>query len=311
MQQQEKTAEERFYEELIGKTAEELAEEPREEPPSQETPSKRISPRSVFSHPDTHPYVLDLALLKHFHIDWMSWLPETLFKEIELTFGGSVAEVNKLKILAAQTLHVTDMFWDQWELFEKTIWALNGQVPRLDAIQPPDLPILYAGVAIAKSINDDHEYGEEVSRYCAAVFLNESVFYAAPPLGFCQQYITQPYYVCRDCERKGSSLPPFDRLCPSCAGHFDGEHPFSFKPDPEAVKKGRGKNLTYGKTYDPEPTKKRFEELNAMSNPADSIQEKMEDVQAAKLITAVDFMGYKAKQLSEQLSSLRGWLEMA
>lgn len=310
----QKTAEEIFYEELVGKTAEAAPapEEPEEveAPPTPETSGKKISPRSVFSNPETHPYVLDLAMLKHFQLEWMEWLPETLFKEVEQTFQTSIAEVNKLKILAAQTLHVTDMFWEKWELFEKTIWALNGQVPRLDVLQPPDLPILYAGVDIAHSIRDE-SYSEEVSRYCAAVFLHENVFYAAPPLEFCQRYITQRYYICRDCEKKGSALPPFDGLCSSCGGHFDDEHPFNFKPDPEAVKRGYGKNLTYGNTYDPDPTKKRFEELNAMKDPASSIKETVEDIQAAKLITAVDYMNHKSQQLSEQLSSLRGWLEMA
>lgn len=305
------TAEENFYDELVGKTAE--APPPVVEPETSapaETSGKKISQRSLFSHPETHPYALDLALLKHFHLEWMSWLPETLFKEIEGTFQTSIAEVNKLKILAAQTLHVTDMYWEHWELFEKTLWALNGHVPRIDVFQPPDLPILFAGVDIAHSIRDE-PYSEEVARYCAAVFLNENVFYAPAPLDFCQKFITQPFYTCRDCDKKSSALPPFDGLCSSCAGHYDDLHPFNFKPDPEAVKRGRGKNLTYGKTYDQDPTKKRFEELNAMSDPASSIKETVEDIQSAKLITAVDYMGHKSQQLSDQLGSLRDWLEMS
>jgi hypothetical protein len=308
----QKTAEETFFDSLVGKTAEEAPPEEKEQPavaPPQEAP-KRISQRSVFSNPETHPYVLDLVMLKHFRLEWLSWLPETMFREVEQTLQTSIAEVNKLKILATQTLHVTDMYWEHWDLFEKTLWALNGQVPLLGHLQPPDLPILYAGVDIAKSIREE-PYGEEVSRYCAAVFLNENVFYAPDPLGFCQKYITQPYYTCRDCEKRGSALPPFDGLCSSCGGHFDDDAPFSFKPNPEAVKKGLGKNLTTGKTYDPDPTKKRFDELNAMSDPSGSIREIVEDIQAAKLITAVDYMNHKKKQLSEQLSSLRGWLEMA
>ena len=142
----QKSAEEEFYDFLMGKTAELSKEkdQPLVVPPPVPEPevTRKISPRSVFSNPETHPYVLDLAMLKHFHIDWMTWLPETLFKEIELTFQTSVAEVNKLKILAAQTLHVTDMYWEEWALFEKTLWALNGQVPRLDSLQPPDLSVL-------------------------------------------------------------------------------------------------------------------------------------------------------------------------
>jgi len=307
-----KSVDEIFYEGLMGKTAEGAPPLPAEETAPAPAPEagRKLSPRTVFSYFDTHPYVLDLVLLKHFHLEWLSWLPDTLFREIEQTFQTSVAEVNRIKIVATQTLHVTDVYWDQWEVFEKTLWALNGQVPKVDLIQPPDLPILYAGVDMANAIREE-TFGEEVARYCAAVFLHENVFYAPDPLGFCQKYITQPFYTCLDCDKKGSALPPFDGMCSSCGGHFTSENPFSFKPDPDAVKRGVGRNLTHGKTYDPEPTKKRFGELNAMSNPSSAIKETVEDIQAAKLITAVDYMDHKSKQLSDQLGALRDWLEMA
>src|SRR5436190_15562058 len=100
---------------------------PSEEPSSA---TRRLSSKSLFSHPDAHPVVLDFALLKTFQFDWLSWLPDTLFSEIESTFGGSIAEVNRIKILATQTLHVTDLYWEHWDIFEKTIMALNGVVPR-------------------------------------------------------------------------------------------------------------------------------------------------------------------------------------
>ena len=196
------------------------------------------------------------------------------------------------------------------EIFEKTIQALNGVPPRLDVMQPPDLPFLYAGVDIANLIRRE-EYGEEVGRYCAAVFLHENVHYAPEPLEFCQVYITQPTYCCKDCDKCGSAMPPWDGLCTSCAGHFDDDKPLNFKPDPEKIDKGYGRNVTTGVTFDPEPTKKRFLELDAM--PHDKVQgaihEVAEDIQAAKLITAIDFRNYRTQQLRDQRTSLRGWLE--
>lgn len=271
---------------------------------------KALTSRSVFSHPEAHPVALDLVLLKNFELEWLQWLPDTLFREIEATFETSIAEANRLKILAAQTLHVTDAYWEQWEIFEKVLWALNGQIPRVDVIQPPDLSILMSGVDMANGVRQE-TYGEEVARYCAAVFLHENVFYAPEPLEFCQKYITQPTYKCQDCDQVGSALPPFDGVCWSCGGHFDSEHPFKFEPDPEAVRRGLGRKITIEKTYDPEPTQRRFRELDAL--PADklrpAIRETVEDIQAAKLIVAVDFMKHRSQQLAVQLTSLRGWLE--
>lgn len=277
------------------------------------TPIPRsLTSKSVFSHPEAHPVALDLVLLKHFELEWLRWLPDTLFAEIEATFSTSIAEVNKLKILAAQTLHVTDVFWEQWEVFEKTLWALNGQIPHVDWIQPPDLSILMAGVDTANKMRQE-TYGEEVSRYCAAVFLYENVFYAPEPLSFCQKYIIEPKFKCNDCDQTGSALPPFNGMCWSCGGHFDSEFPFKFEPDPEAVTKGLGKNITITKTFDPDPIQKRFKELDTL--PADElkrqIKEVPEDIQAAKLIIATDFTQYRSHQLVEQLSSLRTWLETA
>lgn len=282
------------------------------EEPAVAAAPKRLSSKSLFSHPEAHPVVLDFALLKTFQFDWFHWLPETLFSEIEKSFGGSLAEVNRLKILAVQTLHVTDQFWEHWEIFEKTVIALNGIVPRTDVLQPPDLPLLYAGVDMANSVRDE-EFGEQVSRYAAAVFLHENVHYAPDPCEFAQPYITQATYCCKDCDKCGSAIPPFDGLCTSCAGYFSDEKPLNFKPDPEAVKKGLGKNLTFGVTYDMEPTKKRFEALNAMSGDLSPHvnMERAEDIQAAKLITAMDFKNHRAQQLKEQLEALKGWMEMA
>lgn len=283
---------------------------PAQLPPTTQVVPKSLTSRSVFSHPEAHPVALDLILLKHFELEWLQWLPDTLFSEIEKTFGTSIAEVNRLKILASQTLHVIDAYWEEWEIFEKVLWSLNGQIPRVDVIQPPDLSILMSGVDMANGIRQE-TYGEEVARYCAAVFLHENVFYAPEPLSFCQKYITQPTYKCEDCGQTGSALPPFNGVCWSCGGHFDSEHPFKFEPDPEAVRRGLGRHITIGKTYDPEPTQRRFQELNAL--PPDklqsSIKETVEDIQAAKLIIATDFTKYRSQQLAEQLTSLRGWLE--
>jgi hypothetical protein len=301
---EENKPEDIFFESLMEKRA--------EEPKKKETPSpqKTITSKSLFSHPDTHPVVLDLALLKQFKLEWFSWLPETLFSEIERSFGTSIAEVNRLKILAAQTLHVTDVFWEAWEVFEKTIMALNGVIPIPSTIQPPDLSLLFAGIDIAKGIRVE-KFSDEVASYCAAIFLFENVHYAPEPLSFCQEYITQPMYECKDCGKKGSALPPFDGLCSSCAGHFEHAHPFSFSPDPEALKRGSGKNISFYKTFDPDSIKTRFEELDKAANPSEMICETHEDIQAAKLIVAVDFMKYRDQQFKTQLGSLRGWLEMA
>jgi hypothetical protein len=308
-----KRPEELFLEGLQGEKVAAPVAAPAEEPKASVIVApKGVTQKNLFAHPDTHPVVLDLALLKFFHTDWLGWLPETLFGEIEQVFKTSIAEVNRLKIMGSRLLHVSDSFWDSWEIFEKVIQALNGQSIRLDVMQPPDLPSLFSGVEVANSIRQE-KFSPEVSRYVAACMLYEDVHYAPPPVDFCQPFLAQPLYHCNDCGKEGSALPPFDGHCTSCAMTYDHEKPFSFKPDEEALARGAGKNISLLLKYDPEPTKSRYEELEKL--PAGSlpsaIREVFEDIQSAKLIVATDFKNYRIQQLKDQLSDLRGWLEVA
>lgn len=269
-----------------------------------------VNPDNIFENPHAHPVVLDMILLKKFQLDWFPWYGDVLFRSIEQEFKTSVAEVNRLKIMAVQNLHVIDAFWEHWEVFEKVLAGLNGIIPQFKLMQPPDLATLYAGVDIANGVRVE-SFSDEVKRYCAAVLLHEGVSYAAPPLDFCQEYVSQPVYRCKDCDRTGSALPPFDGHCPTCTQKFEQDKAFSLKPDPDMKDKTKGADLEYTLAYDPQPTKRRFEELSKM--PAEqlsaSIGETAEDIESARLVVAVDYMQYQQKQLKEQLESLRGWLE--
>lgn len=307
----ERTREDAFYAGIGGEKVAEVR--PLPEAPPAPTPAPRpVTERNLFENPESHPVLLDAALLKTFGVDWFPWLADTLFYEIEQTFRTSIADVNRLKIMAVKTLHVVDTFWEEWEIFEKTINALGNVPPLLGVMQPPDLPLLLSGVDIANQIRKE-EFSEEVARYTAACFLHENTHYAPKPCDFAQSYISQPMYRCKDCGKVGSALPPFDGHCPSCTFKFEGETPLSFKPDPERVKKGYGQDLAYFLTYDPAPIKKRFEELDRMppEKLPGALQEVSEDVQSAKLIVATDYMAQRNKQLAEQLTGIRGWLEQS
>lgn len=302
--------EEQFFEHLFGPQLPPQQMVKPVEKVAGEQPARLVTPKNLFSNPDTNPVVLDFALLRQFKLEWIGWLPDTLFSEIEREFKTSIADVNRIKIQATQTLHAVDTFWTDWEIFEKTAHALNGQIPLVDHIQPLELPQLFVGVDIANNIRKE-TFNDEVARYCAATFLHEHVIYALEPLDFCQEYITQPVYHCADCDKTASALPPWDGYCESCCGHYRTETPLNFKADPELVEKGFGKNLKIQPTYDPEPVKKRYEELSKLQQPelSAAIHEVPDDIEAAKLIIAHDYMSFHRQQLSEQLKALKLWLE--
>ena len=272
------------------------------------SPIKPVTLKNLFANPEAHPVVLDFALLRAFKLEWLQWLPDTLFSEIEQTFRTSIAEANKTRALATQTLHVVDAFWEQHEVFEKTVAALNGTVPRLNVTQPPDLPQLLAALDMVGWVRKE-EFSEEVSRYVAACFLYENVHYAPPPADFAQPFISQPKYRCKDCSKVGPALPPFDGLCDSCVERFQHEHAFSFAPDPEKLALGRGKNIEQFLTYDFEAVKRRFEEVVKLPPEQVHLGEIDVDLQVDRLLLATDYQKLKHRQFLDQLTSLRSWLE--
>lgn len=267
--------------------------------------NRPVTKSNLFSHSEAHPFVLDMALIKAFQLDWFSWDPETLFTEIEKTFRTSIAEVNRLKILVASTLHTSDVFWDQWEVFEKAVLALNGMIPRVGYIQPPDVATIMAAVDMVNSIREE-EFSEEVSRYVAACFLNDHVSYAPPPLDFCAEYLCDKRYRCGECGKEGSALPPFDGHCDSCSRKFEDDHPLNFKPHPDA--KDDPSKVEYFCRLDPEPTRKRFEELLKLPANEVKIDETADDIEAAKLIAATDYMNFRRNQRDTQLSQIKDWM---
>lgn len=295
-----------FFEEL--QTLEKVAVEKEEKPEAEKKPAsgpKYVTPSNLVANPEAHPIILDLALIKELGVDWFSWLPDTVFHEVERTFKRSIAEVNKLKIMACMTLHVTDTFWDRWEVFEKVVQGLLGNVSRTDLVHPPTLGQLLSAVTIANTLRVEN-FSDEVSRYCASVFLFNDVIYAPPPLDFCQPFITSPFYHCQDCETEGSALPPFDGYCSHCSGKFSGDHPFRMKP----TNPGKGKNVVLGARRDPSKVKSRFEELNVSKvDISDKLQATPEDVQVARLIAAEDVRMAWDERLESQRKQLSGWLK--
>lgn len=266
-----------------------------------------VTKNNLFSHPEAHAFVLDLALLKSFQLEWLEWTPETLFQEIQVTFNTSIADINRVKIMATMTLHVIDVFWEKWEIYEKTILALNGIIPRLNDIQPPDISLLMVGVDISNTVRKE-EFSEEVSRYTAACFLHDQVSYAPDPLDFCQLYLSQPRYKCLECSKEGSALPPFNGYCDSCSRKFE-DHPFNFKPAEDS--KHNPENVRYSIVLDPAPTRKRFEELIKMPPSELRIQEVAEDIESAKLIAATDYLNFRRNQRDRQLLEIKDWMAVS
>lgn len=140
---------------------------------------------NFFRHPDAHPLVLDLCLLKKYGPDFLMWEPETLEVRIPQDFRTTeVSDVNLSKIQACRTLHLVDTFWERWEVFGWVTSALNGLFPDFDSVQVPTVAQCAIAVSIAKKIRDDVEWSSEVKAFLASVFRFEGIFLPLEPLDF-------------------------------------------------------------------------------------------------------------------------------
>lgn len=265
--------------------------------------------RNLFTHHDAHPVVLDLALIRSFQLEWLTWEPETIWASIHSMFQTNVSEHNRAKIRAIQTLHVVQAPWELWQVFEKTCQALNNNVPRYDVMQVPTLEQLYAGVDIMDTLRRE-EFSQEVKSYMAAAVLNEDVFYVPAPLDFIQVEVSQPFYRCEDCGHLYSALF-HDGVCDNCTQKFDSEQGLSMRPKPELLEAGLGKRMTLSLKFDPDAVQKRWEEIRTKKIEDVSLEETQTDAQVARLMVARDYMNIRRRQLAEQLISLKSWLGAA
>jgi len=267
--------------------------------------SAEITPRTLFRHHDTHPIVLELALLRLFGHQWLEWEAETIWREVKETLSSDVSFLNKSQVQAMRSLHLSDRAWHEWEVFAPICQALNNNVPSFDRLVPPTIAQSMNAVDIFARVKV-LEFAAEPRRLIAGSFLYEDVCYCPPPVEFAQEIVSAPYHTCPDC---GSTRPdlPLDGRCDVCSGRYSQEHPLSLRQDPDVKTKEGGRIETFLRR----PfalVKARFEE--ASRNPAETeLGENAVDIQVAKLLVGWLYLAYRNSQLQRQLAALADWLK--
>lgn len=140
---------------------------------------------NLFQHPDAHPYVLDMALLKKYGPEWMEWEPETLELRVTQDFNtASLSDLNRSKLNAMITLHYTDTFWLDWDVFLPCTMSLNGFFPDFEVMQIPTVSQCAVAVDIARRVREDVPWSDELRAYLDVVHRFEGIFCAIDPLDF-------------------------------------------------------------------------------------------------------------------------------
>lgn len=138
---------------------------------------------NLFQHPDAHPFVLDLALMRKYGPEWMEWELEILLHKIQQDFRTkSVSDLNLDKVQAVKTLHLVDTFWEEWLVFVPCAMALSGFPAEFRALTALTVPQLMVAVDVAAKLRGDIGYSDEVKTFMETVYLHDGIVCPTAPL---------------------------------------------------------------------------------------------------------------------------------
>ena len=144
-------------------------------------PPSNVTIRTLFSHPASHPIVLDMAVIAKYGTDWLEWEPETIQFSIQRDFGN-LSDLNMSKLMAMKTLHVVDSFWKSWEIFNICTMSLNGIFPDFEVMQVPNVAQCMVSVEIADKVRLDVTWSEEIKVYLSKVHEYDGIYVTQSPL---------------------------------------------------------------------------------------------------------------------------------
>lgn len=265
-----------------------------------------ITIKNIFTHPEAHPIVLCLVLMKVFGHAWIDWEITTIWAEITKTFQTQISEHNRVKIMCVKTLLSVDSPWNQWQVFEKIIQGLNNNIPQFEIMQAPSLEELFAGVDMINTLIAPKvkEFSSEVINYASAAVLLEELTFVPSPLEFLQPTVTQPYFECTHCGKQ-ERLDESDGICSSCSKRYSEEGSLNLQPK-ELTK---GEDTVLQLKYPYKHIADEWEVVKHLPSEQYHMREDNGSIQIAKLLMARDYTNIRRTQLVNQITSLRSYLE--
>lgn len=160
---------------------------PRVSPPVEETKVAALTSVNLFQHPEAHPVILDLLLLRKYGPEWLLWSPDTLVLRIPQDFATSaVSDLNLDKIQAMRTLHVRDEPWEEWEMFVWCCMPINGEPPDFEVMQVPTALQAAVAVDVFNRVRDDVAWSDEMKAYVGTVLRESDLLCPIKPVDFAE-----------------------------------------------------------------------------------------------------------------------------
>lgn len=262
----------------------------------------------LLSDDSTSPVVLFFYCTKKYGYEWMKWAPEVLKRTLEMDHPGVVLSKKVLnRSLASAVIATTDSFFEDWEPFHFLTQALVLGTPTADTMQEHSVGEMMAAVDDAIYIRDHigklvarPSFSDTVARYVAAQALNQGVWYLPAPLDFASDHAGMKRYRCRDCAHEGEIFTN-DGLCDVCTERFDTDSLREFKPSTNTAVRGIGRNTQIFFKNPQDGVKVR---LRALQQNSASFNGTQDDVCAARLLEALDYMNHRRVQRDLEMRGL-------
>lgn len=142
-----------------------------------------MSPVEFLTKPETHALGLHILLLRAMGIEYLGWESSTVWSECKRLFGAKPSLLNRGKIQACRTIHITDTVFTDWFVFEKTIMALNGLPVQFHLMQKASTGLLAHGVWALLKLRVE-TFSSDVEKYVTGVLLDEGFVYPPKELLF-------------------------------------------------------------------------------------------------------------------------------
>lgn len=141
-----------------------------------------VTVKNFLFHPDTHPLILNLAMLRKYGPEALVWDVAVLEAYMPKDFGASsISHVNLHKLEACRAAHLSDAAWEEWHVFGWTTMALNGIPPDFEVLQIPTTAQCLVSLDILQRIRRDLHPSQEVQTYLRKVLRFEDIYLALPP----------------------------------------------------------------------------------------------------------------------------------
>ncbi len=157
-----------------------------------------LTSANIWRHQDAHPLILVLMLLDKYGNDCIEWHPDVL----KMTLDKDKIQVSNTawsKILATRVVLASPSPWRQWNAFHWISLALNGVSPNFVFFEKPEIGFMVVAADVMKICDPARQTSDDVDKFVAAVFRDDGLVFAPPPLDICTRELEDRKLLCTDC----------------------------------------------------------------------------------------------------------------